>query len=123
MSAQSQLYDALNAASGVRAWVGIVSSPQESRIYPEIAPEDVTLPYICFYVVSNTRLSTIGGVGDPARTQVQISCYAANYDDAQALGDAVYAALEGDGYLELRFDSFDFATRNHVVSIDWNFID
>jgi hypothetical protein len=124
MSIASNLYATLNANSGVRAIVGIASSPQESRIYPGVVPDGAALPHIKYSIVSEDRVPTIPGTVALKRQRIQIECHAApmDYDAAQALGDAVYAALVGNGYQEFRTDIYSPDTMTHVVWIDWSFM-
>ena len=116
-------YALLNPVSGIQTLVGTGSSPQQSRIYPVIAPESATLPYIEFNLVTDAPDSTLGGVGDTHKQRYQFSCYALTRTAANALCDAVHAALEGNGYQEYRTELYDSATKLHNAIIDWSFID
>jgi len=116
-------YALLNVNAGIQALVGTGSSPQQSRIYPGVADEKAALPLIEYSLTSETPFSTLSGVNDPQRQQFQFSCHAETYDGAQALADAVYAALEGNGYQQYRSDAYTKDTRTFSVFIDWSFID
>ena len=121
MTIVTDLYSTLNADAGVRAIVGEATSPQHSRIYPNLAPESASKPHITYSVVSGTRIDTLPGVGDMERQRIQISCHEKTYEAAQALADAVYSALEGDGRQDLRIDLYDAVTQTHTTHIDWVF--
>lgn len=121
MSIVTDLYATLNTDAGVRAIVGEATSPQHSRIYPNLAPESAAKPLIAFNVISGSRISTIKGVSDMERSLVQISCHENTYEGAQTLADAVYSALEGNGWLETRIDIYEGATQTHTVHLDWIF--
>ena len=121
MTIVNDLYSTLNANAGVRAIVGEATSPQHSRIYPNLAPESAAKPHITFSIISGTRVDTLSGVNDQQRQLIQISCHENNYEAAQTLADAVYSALEGNGWLQLRLDLYDPTTRTHSVHIDWVF--
>ena len=116
------IYALLNPVSGIQALVGRGTSPQSSRIYLGVAPESATKPYIECHRTTDTPISTLSGVSDPHHESIQFSCYAATYDAAQALADAVHDALEGNGYQDYRSDSYDSNTKTHGVFLDWSFI-
>lgn len=118
----TNLYALLNPVAGIQSLVGLGTSPQSSRIYPGVAPESAALPLIEYNMVGETKISTIAGVGDPANERVQISCHAATYDGANALADAVYAALEGNGYQLYRSNAYQQSTKSFSVFIDWGFL-
>jgi hypothetical protein len=115
------IYSLLNPVSGIQSIVGQSTSPQSSRIYPGLSDETAALPLIEYSTVSQEPFSTLYGVGDPHRVRMQISCHAATYDGAQALADAVHAALEGNGYMEFRSDGYEQETKTYSVFIDWSF--
>lgn len=122
MTVTTDLYATLNANAGVQALVGTGSSPQQSRIYPIGATEDKALPLVGYSTVSEIPIDTITGVTDMKRHRIQMNCHARTHDGANALADAVFAALEGDGYQTLRLDLFEAATKTHTVIIDWSFL-
>ena len=115
MSIESDLYTTLSNDAGVSALVG-------TRIYPNLAPESATYPYITYQLISGVRLSTVTGVNDAKRKRIQHSCHAETYEEAKALADAVFAALEGDGYQDLEHEFYDPTTQVHTVIIDWSFM-
>lgn len=115
MTIETDLYSTLSNDAGV---TGLCST----RIYPNLAPDGVTRPYVTYQMVTGERLSTITGVGDATRKRIQISCHADTYAAAKALAAAVETALEGGGYLELEFDLYDPDTQIHTVIVDWSFM-
>ena len=117
-------YALLNPVSGIQSIVGTGSSPQQSRIYPGVAPESAAMPYVEYHLTTETPFSTIAGVNDAMRQSFQFSCYATTYDGANALANAVFAALEGNGYQDYRSGAmYDEKTKTYLVPIDWSFID
>jgi len=121
VSILNDLYDTLNADAGVRAIVGQATSPQQSKIYPGHA-DDVDRPFITFNLVSGTRLHTLPGVSDMERQLVQIDCYETTSNRAELLADAVFAALEGSGYLQNRTNIYFDDTQTFRAIIDWSFL-
>ena len=115
MSIETDLYTTLSNDAGVTA---ICST----RIYPGMAPESVTLPYITYQMVSGERIDTVTGVGDMTRKRIQINCNADTYAIAKSLSAAVIAALEGDGYLELEYELYNSQTQIYMLTVDWSFL-
>ena len=117
-------YALLNPVSGIQSIVGTGSSPQQSRIYPGVAPESAAMPYVEYHLTTETPFSTIAGVSDAMRQSFQFSCYATTYDGANTLANAVFAALEGNGYQDYRSGPmYDEKTKTFLVPLDWSFID
>lgn len=115
MSIETQLYSTLAANSGVTSLVG-------TRIYPNKAPDSAQRPCISYMVVSGTRINTLPGTGDAVKKRIQVSCHADLYSAAKSVANAVMAALEGDGYLELEWDMYDPQTQVYTVMVDWSFM-
>jgi len=118
VSVRTDLYSVLNNNSGVRAIVGISSSPQTSKIYADHVRAGVTVPYIV-YSVSSQPISTLDGIGNLFRQSLNIRCYADTSDKADALANAVYSALEGNGYQSDRFPFYDDDTDIYSVIMEW----
>lgn len=122
MSIINDLYATLNANAGLQAIVGLGTSPQQSKIYASTADETADNPFITFLSVGGTRFHSLPGTSDMERQLIRINCNEDVYADAQTLGDAVFSALEGNGYQELRRDLYDSITKTHTVIIDWAFL-
>jgi hypothetical protein len=115
MSIETDLYTTLSNNSGVTALVG-------ARIYPGLAPESIAKPYLVYELVFGERLNTITGVDDATRKRIQINCHASTYASSKSVSDAVEAALEGDGYLELNYDLYSAQTQLFTAIVDWSFL-
>ena len=115
MSIETDLYTTLANDAGVSALVS-------TRIYPNLVPESAANPCIDYSTITETRMDTLSGVGDARRSTIQISCHADTYAAAKGLFEAVYSALEGDGYLESAIDSYDPSTQTHSVYVTWRFM-
>ncbi len=123
MSTATAIYTILNADAGVRAYVGIDSSPQHSRIYPGHAPEGAARPFIVIFQISGIPADTLDGVNNIHNRTWQIVPHTDDdYDQASAIADAVHDALEGNGYQEGRFDFYDEQTKSHSVNLEWVFM-
>jgi hypothetical protein len=97
VSLEATLFSALSGDGGVAALV-------VARIYPGVAPEGSTYPYITYDVVAETSFNRMADAPDKERKVFQISCWSDDYDEALAVRDAAKAALEpishkqGGGY-------------------------
>ena len=117
------VYAILNPVAAIQALVGTGASPQQSRIYPGIAPESAALPLVELHVITDEPMRTLDGVGNSHNNTVQISCHALTFDGAKALADAIHDALEGTGYQAYRTEGYEDSTKTHSVFLDWSFID
>jgi hypothetical protein len=123
MSIITDLYATLNTNAGVRAIVGEATSPQQSKIYPGHAPESASVPLITYFLVAGSRIDTLPGVSDMESQLIQLSCVDTTPELAMALGDAVFAALEGNGYIRnVGGPIYDSTTQTYMVPIDWAFL-
>ena len=119
MTIATDLYNTLNTDAGVRAIVGEATSPQQSKIYPSHAPESAAVPLITYSLITGTRFDTLPGVGDMQRQLIQINCVDTTFVLAHALADAVYSALEGNGWQSSKNDIYDATTDSYMVALDW----
>lgn len=81
------IYGVLSATAGVTALVS-------TRIYPDMAPQNVTFPYIVFQKLQTQPTDTKEGVSKLDKILVQVDCYSNNYDNAHSLAAAIRTALD-----------------------------
>lgn len=86
MSAPADLRTYLLAQSGVSTLIG-------TRMYPDALPEGATLPAVVYYRISGTHVESLGGIKAAGTCRVQLDAYAATRLAADAVGDALVAAL------------------------------
>jgi hypothetical protein len=79
------VYQALASSTAVSALVG-------TRIYPEIAPDEADLPLIVYTVRAQDE---VAGNAPMTRCTVTANCYAATDVEAESVGAAVRAVLDG----------------------------
>ena len=120
MSILTDLYATLNTNAGVRAIVGLSTSPQQSKIYL-VHADDVSKPFVTFDLLSGTRDHSLPGTSDMERQVIQINCNETTAELAEALADAVFSALEGNGYQENRSNIYFEDTQTYSAIIDWAF--
>ena len=88
MSATTLMVAQLKATAGVTAIVG-------AKVYPMIAPQSAALPYIIYEKPLDVPVNTATGADATSQKRFAVSCFAATYSGAHALGAAVAAALSG----------------------------
>jgi len=87
MSAPADLRTYLLANAGVAALIG-------TRMYPDQLPQGATLPAVVYYRISGTYAESLGGVKAAGTCRVQLDAYAATRLAADAVGEAIVAALK-----------------------------
>jgi hypothetical protein len=101
-----------------------ITTNMAGRVYPNRAPQTVTLPYATYSVISQIEYPSLAGLGSlNARTRVQIDVVAATYTEAQTRAATVradlHAALGAGAHLDSWQDLFDDETRLYRVAMDW----
>jgi hypothetical protein len=92
VSAESDLYTALSGAAAVTA---IVST----RIYPDVVPQEQTIPSVAFARIGTQYERTIHSATPIMQTAtLEIACMDDKRADAEALADAVVTAAAGSGF-------------------------
>ena len=79
MSLESDLYTVLAAV--------------QPAVYPDVAPPGAAVPYITWQQVGGDVVRPVDGLPDKRNAVVQINCWAATRDQANAMALAVEAAL------------------------------
>jgi hypothetical protein len=85
-----------------------VSALIEDRVYPNLAPPDIALPYIVFQVIGGEFEHTMEGPAADSNPRVQVSCIAGSVEDAAALAAAVETLLDGRAFSATGFDATFF---------------
>lgn len=116
MSIETTLYSTLSSASGVTALVS-------TRIYPMVAPDTATTPYITYQVISGSAHNLLQGAPSTERKVIQINCISNSYANAKAIAAAVKAAINpATGYLVSDGDDYFSATEKYRVRLDFSLI-
>lgn len=87
MSAPADLATYLLANAGVAALIG-------TRIEPDKLPQRATLPAVVYYRISGTHAESLSGIRSAGTCRVQLDAYAATRLAADAVGEAIVAALK-----------------------------
>lgn len=107
MNAGKAIYNILTADQTLAAIVG-------TRIYPEVAPEDVTTPFVVYSVqsVDPIRVKNSTSTLDTANFEVYTSSI--DYGEAMDINDAVRTAMErrGGNFSDVAIDSIEYIDEN-----------
>jgi hypothetical protein len=85
MSAETVLFSTLSAAAAVSAIVA-------TRIYPDVAPQDVALPCVAFSRTGTETIGTFSQAVVSSKATLECWCMSNSRATAETLGDAVQAA-------------------------------
>lgn len=111
MTVQTDLYTALQS---------LVSG----RLYPQVAPETVTLPFGVYSIVSQVPTNALTGAPGLFNTRVQVDVFGRLYSDVQTLKASIRSAMVtsfGDRAKEvLSQDLHEDEAKLHRVSMDWS---
>lgn len=94
-----------------------------ARIYPQVAPDAPTTPYIVYQRVSANSENVLSGSTGLINTRVQIDCYATTYVEVQALAAQVDALMSGWSVQNVSNpaqDAFEPDVRLHRVILDYS---
>lgn len=117
MSILTLVYESMANDAGVSAIVG-------DRIYPLLAPENTSIPFVTYSKVTVVPENVIRGNASIERGTFIISCYASTSLSSNAIASAIKAAFSGIGYIESERDDYEPATAFYstklVLSILYN---
>lgn len=87
MSIESVIYDRATGHAGLSALVS-------TRVYPNVAPQNVTVPFVTYRRVSAVRPSGFGSDVGIVEARFQFDMYATTYSGARAVAEQVRAAFQ-----------------------------
>lgn len=88
--------DFITKLKSVSAVTSLVGSGSSARIHRNFVPTVAVFPYIVFGRVTRDGNMCLDGPGGIAETDLAIECRSNTPNGAEALSDAVIAALDGD---------------------------
>lgn len=86
----------MSAATSLRKYLldhASVTDLIGERFYPDVLPQGAVKPAVVYRVIDRPREHDLAGPADLARTRTQIDCYAATRLAADAVANAIEAAL------------------------------
>jgi hypothetical protein len=86
MTVEEAVYSRLSGGSAVQAIVG-------SKIYPLVAPQSASLPFLIYQESSHNRMRRLNGSTVMREFRMRIDGYATSYTTAKSLRDAVLGRL------------------------------
>lgn len=73
---------------------GTVAGLVGTRITSDVLPQGSAMPAITYEVVDTLPSETLAAIADVSRARVQVDCFAASREGANALADAVRLSLQ-----------------------------
>lgn len=117
MSIETNLYTALTADADIKRIVN-------TRIYPVVMPQDVTLPAVSYQRMSANPLNTLDGYAGMKNAHVVINAWARTYDEAKELSGHIHTAMDSvrtfRAVLTNELDGYDPEVSLYVVSQDFS---
>jgi len=68
-----------------------------TKVYPMLAPKTASLPFVTYRRSNITREHTLSAPMGVPNVSVEVSCYAATYEDAREVADVIRRCLDGYG--------------------------
>ena len=118
MMTEAQVYNLLKNDSGVKALIN-------ERVYPLVAQQNVTKPYITYRVINGLKIQCLGGQIYQGDYRMQLDCYALTYPNVKAISQAVKNCLIGfmaSNNINI-IDDYDDETRLFKQIIDFKIKD
>lgn len=116
MTIETDIFTRLSTFAGLMALIG-------TRIYPDLLPQNPTLPAVTLFKVSNPREITHSGDSSLQHPHYQFSCWALTYGQVWAVAEQVRLALQGltsagVGIYDNGYDLYDEETGYYHVAVD-----
>lgn len=114
---ETLIYTALTTDTAIKRRIN-------TRIYPVVMPQGVTLPAVSYQRVSADQNDTLSGRSGLVNAHIVINCWARNYDEAKALAQEIRAAMDGvrtfRAVMVNELDGYDQDVSLFVVSQDFS---
>jgi len=85
---ERRIITALLNSTAITGYVG-------TRIYPALAPDSATLPYLTYQRISTTPVNDSTGTTTTQACRLQLDCWAATYGGVKAISKATQTFLNG----------------------------
>jgi hypothetical protein len=109
------------ASSNAQVTALLGSSP--TRLFPfGLAPQDVTLPYAVWQIITGSPENYINNTPDIDNFNIQIDVYGAQAGSVRAVAEALRNVIEPVAYITAwRGESIDFETKNYrlIFEVSW----
>lgn len=122
-SIETALYSLLSGTSGITDLV-------QKRIYPGIAPQTASAPFVVFRMVSDPPIHVMGGDATLYKPRFSVYIHADGYDEVKTIRDVVQTAMRDTSgtydtiviqhiYYEDQNDAYDPATNRYYTILDY----
>lgn len=129
MSINSTLYSIVSTNAGVLALIGVGSPPVVNFFPAGNIPQGLAMPVATYQSIGGTPANVFERA--PADNQrIQIDCWSMDFDNAEAIADAIRAALEdpsvtttyglGAKLVSFNGNDYDSDTKRYRSSSDWS---
>lgn len=112
MALEDKIYTRLTSSTTITDYAG-------TRIYPVIAPEHVTNPYIVYERISGGQINTLSGYATHEKPDIAIDVFSTSYTQAKSLSESVHTLMNGSttfsAILNDDFDDYDLETKLYNV--------
>jgi len=101
-----------------------VARKVNTRVYPVVMPQDVTLPAVSYQRVSADPVNHLQGYSGLKNAHIVINAWARNYDDVKGLASDIHAAMNAavtfKCILTNELDGYDPDVSLYVISHDYS---
>lgn len=85
-----------------------ITGQVSQRIYPVIAPQNPTYPFIVYQRVGTSPDYTLAGFTSLSNVTIQFDCYATDHAGIRALSSAVHTVMQTATFSAILRDDMDF---------------
>lgn len=89
------LFKLISSNGPIAALLGTARSDKTPGVFPVIAPNEATMPYIVYLQVSGQQVQSLAGANALTKASFRFQSYGANYKQAKQLTTAICGLLNG----------------------------
>jgi hypothetical protein len=87
------LFTYLSTNAGIKAQLGSPRADKETGVFPVLAPEGSTFPYITVTQISGVPVESMQAQNRLTTARIRFSCFGSSYGQAKTLAEAVRQAF------------------------------
>jgi hypothetical protein len=99
---ENYIFQHLSTSTAINNYVG-------ARIYPLIAPQNPTYPFIIYQRIGTIPAYALDGFGSLSNVSMQFDCYATNYGTIRSLSSALHTVMQAATFKSILNNDMDFA--------------
>lgn len=89
------LFSFITADPGMQTQLGTSRPDNTKGVFPTLAPNQCTLPYVVFQQIGHEDVVSLSGINRLQMSTFRFSCYGTDYRKAKVLGEALKKLLDG----------------------------